>query len=35
MDAIKDFGVGYEDHFPRSRKVDKPGARAGVRLPFR
>ena len=35
MDAIKEFGVGYEDHFPQSRKVYKAGARDGVRVPFR
>ncbi|HEU4929319.1 MAG TPA: phosphomethylpyrimidine synthase ThiC, partial [Candidatus Krumholzibacteria bacterium] len=34
MDAIKDFGVGYEDHFPHSRKVYKTGSRE-VRVPFR
>ncbi len=35
MDAIKDFGVGYEEHFPHSRKVYKAGAHDGVRVPFR
>src|SRR5262245_20113252 len=35
MDAIKNLGVGYEEHFPESRKVYKTGGRAGVRVPFR
>jgi phosphomethylpyrimidine synthase len=35
MAAIKDYGVGFEEHFPNSKKVYKPGSTAGVRVPFR
>jgi phosphomethylpyrimidine synthase len=35
MAAIKDYGVGFEEHFPNSRKVYQAGATAGVRVPFR
>ncbi|MCI0452849.1 MAG: phosphomethylpyrimidine synthase ThiC [Candidatus Latescibacteria bacterium] len=35
MAAIKNYGVGYEDHFPNSRKVYKSGTHDGVRVPLR
>ncbi len=35
MDAIKNLGAGYEEHFPQSRKVYKTGSRDGIRVPFR
>ena len=35
MAAIKDYGVGFEEHFPNSRKVYKAGSTAGVRVPLR
>ena len=34
MAAIKDYGVGFEEHFPNSRKVYKAGSTAGIRVPF-
>jgi phosphomethylpyrimidine synthase len=35
MAAIKDYGVGFESHFPNSRKIYQTGSREGVRVPLR
>jgi phosphomethylpyrimidine synthase len=35
MAGIKERGIGYEDHFPASRKVYAPGSRERMRVPLR
>ncbi len=35
MAAIKDIGIGFEGHFPNSRKICRTGTREGVRVPLR
>ncbi len=35
MAATKDFGIGYEDHFPNSEKVYCTGSRDDIRVPLR
>ncbi|HEU4364291.1 MAG TPA: phosphomethylpyrimidine synthase ThiC [Candidatus Krumholzibacteria bacterium] len=35
MAGTKDLGVGYEEHFPGSRKVFAPGSRPDLRVPLR